>query len=60
MAGPSSKDAQEQEQNITPAPLASAGERGKSLIRNTTPSQARFGATAAISVMVVKGKTITA
>jgi hypothetical protein len=32
MAGPSSKDAQEQEQNITPAPLASAGERGKSLI----------------------------
>jgi len=35
------------------------GERGKSLI-GTTPSQARFGATAAISVTVVKGKTITA
>jgi hypothetical protein len=34
MAGPSSKNAQkqEQEQNITPAPLPGAGERGKSLI----------------------------
>src|SRR5260370_685574 len=32
MVGPSTKEAEEQEQNITAAPLASAGERGKSLI----------------------------